>query len=194
MRLNTYLTALLGVAARAASAPFNVSPLIAAGDDAAAFQLVQADFSRAAPFTLLGPPLPGFVLAQGDATAYDGNATFFAVLTPVAAGRPVYSNSTLFAFDTTTGAVRWSCVGRRARRRRRDRRGDRPPQSRAPTALPSRHHTGTTASPQTTRWAHSRGSPRGAASWVSAARSSLTSGCRATAASTSVRARARRTL
>ena len=95
--------------ARAAVAQFNVSPMLAVGDDGAgAAQLLRVDYSQADPFTPLGAPLQGMLLVQGDATAYDGNGTFFAVLNPTVAGRPDYSTSTLYALDAGSGRVMWT--------------------------------------------------------------------------------------
>ena len=100
---------LVATAALAVRAP---RPLIAAGDlGTSAFQLVRVDYSAPSPFTPLGAPLQGWVLAQGDATAYDGNATFFAVLTACPAGAPDYSASGLFAFDAFTGAQLFNYTG-----------------------------------------------------------------------------------
>lgn len=93
--------------ARAAAAQFDVSPMIAVGDDpAGGVQLFRVDYSQADPFTQLGAPLQNMELVQGDATAYDGNGTLYAVLNPVVGGRPDFSRSSLIAFDTS-GAVQW---------------------------------------------------------------------------------------
>ena len=89
-----------------------VSPLVAAGDDGAgSFQLSRVDFGQASPVTPLGAPLVGWVLVQGDATAYDGASTYFAVLTASPNGVPDRSRSALFALDVRTGAVLWSYAG-----------------------------------------------------------------------------------
>lgn len=95
--------------AHAAAAQFSVSPLIAVGDDgASAAQLFRIDYSKADPITPLGAPLQGMLLVQGDATAYDGNGTFYAVLNPTVDARPDFSRSTLFAFDAGSGGVLWT--------------------------------------------------------------------------------------
>jgi hypothetical protein len=84
-----------------------VSSFVAVGDTAGSAQLFRVDYSQANPFTPLGVPLQDMVLVQGDATAYDGNGTVYAVLNPVSGGRPDFSQSSLFAFDTN-GVVLWN--------------------------------------------------------------------------------------
>jgi hypothetical protein len=99
---------LLLATAAAAAAAVTVSPLIAVGDLADAVQLVRVDYTQASPFSPLGAPLPQMELVQGDATAYDGASTFFAVLNPVVGGRADFANSSLYAFNATSGRVLWT--------------------------------------------------------------------------------------
>lgn len=90
----------------------NVSTLIAASNDGlGSFQLARVEFGLPSPVTPLGSPLAGWVLLQGDATAYDGVNTFFAVLTAAVGGVLDRSNSSLFAFDVRDGSVVWSYSG-----------------------------------------------------------------------------------
>jgi hypothetical protein len=101
-------TALLLAHGVALAAALNLTKFVAVGDvGSTAFQLLAVDFANeTAPYTPLGPGLPGWLLVQGDATTVDAtNQTFYAVLNRATGGNPDYSNSSLFAFDARTGAV-----------------------------------------------------------------------------------------
>lgn len=89
------------------------APFIGVGDYSnEAFQLMRVDYSNAtSPFQPLGPALPAWLLVQGDATAYDGNGTYYAVLNAVVNGTVDYSATSLLAFDVHSGAIRWQYSG-----------------------------------------------------------------------------------